>query len=76
MPTSSDQAAGRSLRAVIGQAVTEAQRLLDAADSPPLDVVSWLSAHLTALDHSVYPVVSAPSPMRRLDPTRICPVAA
>jgi hypothetical protein len=40
---------------VVYHAEAEAKRLLDTAGTAPLDVVAWLSAHLAALDRSVYP---------------------
>jgi hypothetical protein len=47
----------RDLRAVLTYAETEAQRLLGSTGAAPLDAVVWLSAHLAAVDHAVYPVV-------------------
>jgi hypothetical protein len=44
------------LRSVVTHAEAEAERLLDTAGTAPLDVVAWLSAHLAALERSVYPV--------------------
>lgn len=45
------------LRAALGRAHDEAARLLAAEDSAPLDIVAWLSAHIAAYEHVVYPVI-------------------
>jgi hypothetical protein len=58
--TSSQQAHG-NLRRLISHAEREAQRLLGSGTAP-LDVVIWLSAHIAAVDHSVYPVVKRSLP--------------
>jgi hypothetical protein len=52
IPSGSD----RSLISVVARAEDEVQRLFETADAP-LDVVSWLSAHLAAVDHAIYPAV-------------------
>jgi hypothetical protein len=44
------------LRSVVTHAEAEAERLLDTAGTAPLDVVAWLSAHIAAMERSVYPV--------------------
>jgi hypothetical protein len=55
--TVNDVPVTRNLRATLESAEVEVQLLLSAQDTPVLDVVTWLSAHLAALDHAVYPVV-------------------
>jgi hypothetical protein len=47
----------RDLGEVVSHAEAEAQRLLQTAGTAPLDAVVWLSAHIAAVDHAVYPVV-------------------
>jgi hypothetical protein len=56
MPASAEQTGGE-LRTVLTRAHEEATRLLATPDSQPLDVVAWLSAHIAAFDHAVYPTV-------------------
>jgi hypothetical protein len=46
-----------TLRATLSQAFEEADKLLGATDSPPLDAVVWLSAHIAAFEHAVYPEI-------------------
>jgi hypothetical protein len=55
----------RDLRTVLSHAETEAQRLLGSTGAAPLDAVVWLSAHLAAIDHAVYPVVRRVLPSGR-----------
>jgi hypothetical protein len=55
-PSLTDQARHHDLRSVITHAEAEAERLLAATGTAPLDIVAWLSAHIAALDHAVYPV--------------------
>jgi hypothetical protein len=55
----------RDLRSVLSHAETEAQRLLGSTGAAPLDAVVWLSAHLAAVDHAVYPVVRRTLPEGR-----------
>ncbi|HEX3824959.1 MAG TPA: hypothetical protein VHV79_10895 [Mycobacteriales bacterium] len=57
MHSQPNQPAERTMRSVVTHAETEAERLLDADDTAPLEVVAWLSAHLAALERAVYPVV-------------------
>jgi hypothetical protein len=45
------------LRSVMTHADAEAERLLESSGSVPLDAMAWLSAHIAAVDHAVYPVV-------------------
>ena len=52
----------RDLASVVDFAETEAERLLDTDGAPPLDVVAWLSAHMAALDRTVYPVAKRAIP--------------
>jgi hypothetical protein len=40
----------------------EAERLLEAGGAVPLDAMAWLSAHIAAVDHAVYPVVRRSAP--------------
>lgn len=47
---------GEGLRARLGKAHDEATALLDREDGKRLDVVSWLSAHVAAFEHAIYPV--------------------
>jgi hypothetical protein len=57
-----DRASGATqLSQKLGVANSEVERLLDAHSSL-LDVVSWLSAHLAALDRAVYPVIRSALP--------------
>jgi hypothetical protein len=46
-----------TLRSALSQAFEEADKLLGATDSPPLDAVVWLSAHIAAFEHAVYPAI-------------------
>jgi hypothetical protein len=55
-PSPTGHAPHHDLRSVITHAEAEAERLLATAGTAPLDVVAWLSAHIAALDHAVYPV--------------------
>jgi len=57
MPASAEQKKDGELRTVLTRAHAEASRLLESADGPPLDIVAWLSAHIAAFDHAVYPTV-------------------
>ncbi len=57
MPASAEQKKDGDLRTVLTRAHTEASKLLEAADGPPLDIVAWLSAHIAAFNHAVYPTV-------------------
>jgi hypothetical protein len=52
----------RDLESVVDFAEAEAERLLDTDGAAPLDVVAWLSAHLAALDRTVYPVAKRAIP--------------
>jgi hypothetical protein len=47
----------RDLGEVVSHAEAEAQRLLQTEGTAPFDAVVWLSAHIAAVDHAVYPVV-------------------
>lgn len=47
---------GSDLKSVLGRAHAEAAELLGHADGGKLDVVAWLSAHVAAFEHAVYPV--------------------
>jgi hypothetical protein len=60
-PSSGDEA-HPDLRSVVTHAEAEAERLLDTTGTAPLDVVAWLSAHVAALDHAVYPVAKRALP--------------
>jgi hypothetical protein len=62
MQSSRSNHSDHSLRSVVTYAEAEVQRLLDTAGTAPLDAVAWLSAHLAALDHAVYPVVKRTLP--------------
>jgi hypothetical protein len=44
-------------RSALTRAHEEVAQLLAAPDSAPLDVVAWLSAHMAAYEHAVYPVI-------------------
>lgn len=55
MTTTPDHPGAHDLRAVLGAAQREVDGLLAADGHSPLAVVSWLSAHLAALDQAVYP---------------------
>lgn len=46
-----------TLRAALSQAFDEADKLLGSTKSPPLDAVVWLSAHIAAFEHAVYPAI-------------------
>jgi hypothetical protein len=50
------------LRSVVTHAEAEAERLLETAGTAALDVVAWLSAHVAALNRSVYPVAKKALP--------------
>jgi hypothetical protein len=50
------QAVGGDLRTALGRAHEAATALLADPDGSRLDVVSWLSAHVAAFEHIVYPV--------------------
>jgi hypothetical protein len=52
----SDSGSG-ALRAALGRAHEEAAQLLAGNDVASMDVVSWLSAHIAAYEHVVYPVI-------------------
>lgn len=62
MQSSTSNQADRDLRSVVTRAEAEAQRLIETAGTAPLDVVSWLSAHIAALERAVYPVVKRALP--------------
>jgi hypothetical protein len=47
---------GSDLKQVLGRAHEEATQLLAHPDGGRLDVVTWLSAHVAAFEHAVYPV--------------------
>jgi hypothetical protein len=47
---------GDGLRAMLSKAHDEATALLNNEDGKRLDVVSWLSAHVAAFEHAIYPV--------------------
>ena len=55
--TANDVPDTRNLRATLESAEIEVQLLLSTKQTPVHDVVTWLSAHLAALDRAVYPVV-------------------
>jgi hypothetical protein len=55
--TESQDGQAHELGDVVTYAESEAQRLMDSADTAPLDVVVWLSAHLAAMERAVYPTV-------------------
>jgi hypothetical protein len=55
--TVNDVPVTRNLRATLESVEIEVQLLLSTQETPVLDVVTWLSAHLAALDRAVYPVV-------------------
>jgi hypothetical protein len=55
--TVNDVPVTRNLRATLESVEIEVQLLLSTEETPVLDVVTWLSAHLAALDRAVYPVV-------------------
>lgn len=57
MPASAEQKKDGDLRTALTRAHSEAAKLLAAPDGPPLDIVAWLSAHIAAFDHAVYPTV-------------------
>ena len=50
------------LRSTLGQAHDEADRLLADPEGSRLEVVAWLSAHIAAFEHAVYPVVKREVP--------------
>ncbi len=52
----------RDLRSILGQAHDKADRLLAHPESSRLEVVAWLSAHIAAFEHAVYPVVKRQVP--------------
>jgi hypothetical protein len=52
-----DRASNTELRSALGRAHDEAAQLLAGADSAPQDIVAWLSAHIAAFEHAVYPVI-------------------
>lgn len=54
-PTS-NQPAEQDLRAVLGKAHQAARQVLEDPDGARLDAVAWLSAHVAAFEHAVYPV--------------------
>jgi len=56
MTAAQDQSV-RDLRGILGQAHAEADQLLADPEGNRLEVVSWLSAHVAAFEHAVYPVV-------------------
>lgn len=56
---------GHDLRSVMTYADAEAERLLEAGGSVPLDAMAWLSAHIAAVDRAVYPVVRRSVPNGR-----------
>ncbi|HEX3705976.1 MAG TPA: hypothetical protein VHV76_05040 [Mycobacteriales bacterium] len=47
---------GDDLRAALSKAHEAAQALLEDPDGKRLDAISWLSAHVAAFEHAVYPV--------------------
>jgi hypothetical protein len=53
----SEPSDGDDLRAALGRAHDEAAQLLAGDDVASMDVVSWLSAHIAAYEHVVYPVI-------------------
>ena len=53
----STKSTGSQLRSALTQAFEEADKLLGSGDSPPLDVVVWLSAHIAAFERAVYPAI-------------------
>lgn len=55
--TNSEPSGPGGLRAALGRAHDEAAQLLAGADVASMDVVSWLSAHIAAYEHVVYPVI-------------------
>jgi hypothetical protein len=56
MEPATSETPGNDLRAVMAHAEDEARQLLSTEGAKALDVVSWLSAHLAALDLAVFPV--------------------
>ncbi|HVX68226.1 MAG TPA: hypothetical protein VHA79_00875 [Mycobacteriales bacterium] len=56
MHTAADQS-GTDLRSALGRAHDRADDLLANPEGSRLEVVAWLSAHIAAFEHSVYPVV-------------------